>query len=246
MKKSAAIFTFLILAVAVSFADPKLKKKEQADVFSNVSETYDGTGRPYALDYYWDFPYGPVYEYDEDKYRATYYTYDRFYGSEGRRKRSYQELNKMALLEQKKTQNRLVQGEIAKVKVLQAKFYKQYTPDTLPISIAEITVENNSDTPIITVFCRGRLIAHKTDEVLVDDTFKYDMPKELSSGAKETYEIDLNSFGQWAKARVPDLTKFEVDIVGIETSRGKVFVAEFSKEDKEKLKKLRIRKRYMY
>ncbi|MDR0724013.1 MAG: hypothetical protein LBF23_02375 [Endomicrobium sp.] len=244
MKKTAAIFTFLILVANVSFADTKPKKKEQTDVFPNVSETYDGTGRPYALDYYWDFPYGPVYEYDEDKYGETYYTYDRFYGSEGRRKRSYQELNKMALLEQKKNQSRLVQKEIAKVKVIQSKFYKQYTTDTLPISIAEITVENNSDTPIITVFCRGRLISHKTGEVLVDDTFKYDMPKELPSGTKETYEIDLNSFGQWAKVRVPDLTKFEVEIVGIETNKGKVLVAEFSKEDKEKLKKLR--KKYIY
>jgi hypothetical protein len=245
MEKIVVIFTFLILVITASFADTKPKKKEQVDVFSNISESYEGTGRPYALDYYWDFPYGPVYEeYNENKYGETYYTYDRFYGSEGYRKRSYQELNKMALSEQKKAQSRFVQKEIANVKVTQAKFYKQYTPDTLPISIAEITVENNSDTPIITVFCRGRLIAHKTGEILVDDTFKYDMPKELPRGAKETYEIDLNSFGQWAKVRVPDLIKFEVDVVGIETSKGKILVAEFSKEDKAKLQKLR--KKYVY
>ncbi|MDR2066530.1 MAG: hypothetical protein LBP57_01640 [Endomicrobium sp.] len=245
MKKTVLVFTFLILLVVVSFADTKPKKKEQADVFSNVSETYEGTGRPYALDYYWDFPYGPVYEQAaEEGYGETYYTYDRFYGSEDRRKRSYGQLNKMMLLEQKKTQSKLAQKEISKVKVLQAKFYKQYTPDTLPISIAEITVENNSQTPIITVFCRGRLVAYKTGNVLFDGTFKYDMPKELTVGSKETYEIDLNSFGQWSKVRVPDLTKFEVDIVGIETSEGKVLVSEFSKEDKEKLQKLR--KRYIY
>ncbi|MDR1418075.1 MAG: hypothetical protein LBI80_02825 [Endomicrobium sp.] len=243
MKKIATVSAFLILVVTVSFADTKSNKEEQVDVFSNVSETYEGTGRPYALDYYWDFPYGPVYEYNENNYGETYYTYDRFYGSEGYRKRSYQDLNKMALSEQKKAQSRLIQKEIANVRVTQAKFYKQYTPDTLPISIAEITVENNSDTPIITVFCRGRLIAHKTGEVLMDNTFKYDMPKELISGAKETYEIDLNKFGQWAKVRVPDLTRFEVDVVGVETSKGKVLVAEFSKEEKEKLRKLR--KKYM-
>ncbi|MDR3125241.1 MAG: hypothetical protein LBU10_05185 [Endomicrobium sp.] len=239
MEKTVLVFTFLILLVVVSFADTKPKKKEQADVFSNVPETYEGTGRPYALDYYWDFPYGPVCEQGE-----TYYTYDRFYGSEDTRRRSYGQLNKMVLLEQKKTQGKLAQKEISRVKVLQAKFYKQYTPDTLPISIAEITVENNSQAPIITVFCRGRLVAYKTGNVLFDGTFKYDMPKELSVGSKETYEIDLNSFGQWSKVRVPDLTKFEVDIVGIETSNGKVLVSEFSKEDKEKLQKLR--KKYIY
>jgi hypothetical protein len=235
----------LILLEAVSFADSNTKKKEQVDVFSNVPETYDGTGRPYALDYYWDFPYGPVYEQAaEDGYGETYYTYDRFYGSEGRRKKSYQELNNIVLLEQKKTQAKLVQKEISSVKILQARFYKQYTPDTIPISIAEITVENNSSTPIITVFCRGRLVSYKTGEIIFDGTFKYDMPKELPTGAKETYEIDLNSFGDWAKVRVPDLTKFEVDVVGVETNKGKILVAEFSKEDKEKLQKLK--KKYIY
>ncbi|MDR0617654.1 MAG: hypothetical protein LBG23_02690 [Endomicrobium sp.] len=226
MKKTLLVFTFLILLVVVSFADTKPNKKEQADVFSNVSETYEGTGRPYALDYYWDFPYGPLYEQDAKGHGGTYYTYDRFYGSEDRRKRSYGQLNKMVLLGQKKTQFKLVQKEISRVKVLQAKFYKHYTPDTFPISIAEITIENNSQTPIITVFCRGRLVAYKTSNVLFDGTFKYDIPKELSVGAKETYEIDLNRFGQWSKVKVPDLTKFEVDIVGIETSEGKVLVSE--------------------
>ncbi|MDR2395321.1 MAG: hypothetical protein LBD57_01735 [Endomicrobium sp.] len=245
MKKITLVFMFLILFGIVSSADTKSKKKEQVDVFSNISETYDGTGRPYALDYYWDFPYGPLYEQAaEEGYGETYYTYDRFYGSEVRRKKSYQELNNLVSLEQKKTQVKLVQKEISGVRVLQAKFYKQYTPDTVPISIAEITVENKSSTPIITVFCRGRLISHKTGEVIFEGTFKYDMPKELPSGTKETYEIDLNSFGQWAKVRVPDLTKFEVDIVGIETNKGKVLVAEFSKEDKAKLQKLR--KKYIY
>jgi hypothetical protein len=124
----------------------------------------------------------------------------------------------------KKAANDIAKRQTSRVKILNARFYKQYTTDTLPISMAKITVENNSDYPIKTIFFNGKLIIHKTGQVLINDTFRYDVDGTFDVGQANAYDIALNSYGKWAKANTPDLAKFNVVVTGIETSDGMSFV----------------------
>ncbi|GHT61487.1 hypothetical protein AGMMS49950_07740 [Endomicrobiia bacterium] len=127
-------------------------------------------------------------------------------------------------VEQGKALANAARRQILRVKVLNARFYKQYTTDTLPISMAEITIENKSDHPIKTIFFNGKLVTHKTRRVLIDDAFRYDIDGALASKETNTYNIPLNSYGKWATARPPDLAKFDVAITGIEISDAVVLI----------------------
>jgi hypothetical protein len=136
-------------------------------------------------------------------------------------------LNKIERLEKRKKESYSAKYEIPQVKILNARFYKQYTPDSLPISTAELTIKNNSTYSITKVFFKGKLTTHITGKVLIDDSFSYELPSPLDHGEQNTYDIHLNSFGRWAKVNAPDLAIFDVTIEGVETKDGDFFVISF-------------------
>jgi hypothetical protein len=154
-------------------------------------------------------------------------------------KKAQSTLAEIYLLEQKKAANEIAKRQISRVKILKARFYKKYTTDTLPLSMAEITIENKSDYPVKTIFFNGKLITHKTGQVLINDTFRYDVYGTFDAGKTNAYNIALNSYGKWAKANPPDLAKFDVVVTGIQTSDGTSFVNSFSDEDAKKLNDLK-------
>jgi hypothetical protein len=237
--KKIVLTLLLLTGYAVSYV--QARECEDDHFFIGVDHYYV---RPsYALDSYWDWGYGPYSNFGEH-YGMSYFNRDPYcYEPYYRRKKSEAALNEIQLLEKKKSETENAKQQISRVKVVEAKFYRQFTPDTVPISIAEITVQNKSDYPIITVFCRGKLVTHQTDKVIIDDTFKYDFPEELPPGETKTYDVPLNDFGKWSKAQPPDLVKFEIIVMGIETNKGAVLVTDFTDEDKQTLNKLK--KRYL-
>ncbi|MDR3256234.1 MAG: hypothetical protein LBT18_01030 [Endomicrobium sp.] len=228
MKKITLILSFLMLYPIVSFAN------------NYALSSYYGRycDRTYPLDCYWG--YGPRYYYYPDIYYGIfYYDYNRYYNYEYYRRKYNVAFNEIELLEKRKEESESVKKEISKIKILNARFYKQYTSDTLPISTAELIIENRSEYSITKIFFKGKLTTHITDKVLINDTFNYDLPFVLESGEKNTYNIPLNSFGQWSRVNPPDLAVFDVVIEEIETADGKNFVISFSSEDKKNLDKLR-------
>ena len=230
MKKATLVFFLLAVFAVVSFADT-CKNNKYVVV---VTDRYvcDFRYCPYALDNYWDCGYDHLYDYSCGRYGVYCYTYDRYYNYEHRRRKFGDTLAEIELLEKRKAESETARQQISRIKVIEARFYKQFTTDTLPISIAELTVQNKSDYPVTTIFFRGKIVTHQTGKVIIDDTFKYDMPEKLLSGEKKTCNISLNDFGQWSKVQSPDLVKFEVTVVGIETSSGAVLVTAFSEKDK--------------
>jgi hypothetical protein len=242
MKNIMLILSLSVVFAVVSFADAR--KDDKYVVVVTDRYTRDFRYSPYALDYYWDYGYDHLYDYPYRRYGTHYYTYDHYCDYEHRRRKSEAALTEIELLEKRKTGSETARQQVARVKVREARFYKQFTTDTLPISIAELTVQNKSDYPVTAVFFRGKIVTPQTGKVIIDDTFKYDMPEELPSGEKKTYSIPLNDFGQWSKVQTPDLVKFEVAVVGIETGDGAVLVTAFSEEDRQTLSKLK--NKYLY
>jgi hypothetical protein len=226
MNKIAFVLMLLMLTVAVSFSNTRDYNIYKRDLY-----------RMYPLDYYWGWGDDEfLCNYPETCYGIYYYIYyDYLY----RRKKFIRLFNEIDLLEKRKEESDLAREEISKIKVLSARFYREYTTSTLPIATAGVTVKNMSNYSIITIFFRGKLITHKTNHVIIDETFKYDLSNALLTGETNTFNIPLNAYGNWAKVKVSDLTKFEVHIVGVETDRGVVFVDSFSKDEQEKLNKLK-------
>jgi hypothetical protein len=211
MKKT--IFVLMLLCMVASFTDTLARDRHWICYLDRWYPSYyyrDAHGYKYSryYDYYYDY----------------YYSY------------KYQKaLNEIELLKQKKAESDIARRRMSRVKVLNARFYKQYTTDTLPISMAEITIENKSDYSIKRILFNGKLVTHKTGQVLINDTFRCDIDGAFASGETNTYDMPLNSYGGWAKMRPPDLARFDVVVVGIETSDGTVFVDSFSEKDQKKL-----------
>ncbi|MCA6071769.1 MAG: hypothetical protein LE168_05340 [Endomicrobium sp.] len=243
MKKMTLVFFLLAVFAVVSFADAR---EDDKHVVITYRYTRDFRYYPRALDCYWDYGYDDHFRYYPYGRCGTYYCAHvlNYWGYEHFRRKFEAALTEIELLEKRKAESEAARRQVSRVKVIEAIFYKQFTTDTSPISIAELTVQNKSDYSVTAVFFRGKIVTPQTEKVIIDDTFKYDMLEELPTGEKKTYNIPLNDFGQWSKVQPPDLVKFEVTVVGIETSGGAVLVTAFSEEDGQRLSKLK--NKYLY
>ena len=203
-----------------------------------------------VLDYSW-----PYYGYDDrhnhrdyrrrnwhyDPYASNYYYY---YDSGYRREREKAAFSEIERLEEKKAQAQRAKQELAGIKIVRARFYKQFTTDTKPISMAEITVENRSKYPLTKLYFKGNLKTHITNKVLIDEPFEYNMAYTLEQGDRATYKIPLNEFGNWSAARPPDMAIFTVIVTGAVADSGESLTGIFSASEEKRLSELK--RRYAY
>lgn len=173
-------------------------------------------------------------------YRNYYYYYDSVYY----REKNQAAFNEIEKLERKKAAAEKAKQELASIKIIRARFYKQFTTDTLPISMAEITIENRSKYSLTKLYLRGSLKTHITGKVLIDEPFEYDMAYTLEQGDRATYKIPLNAFGSWSKARPPDMAVFTVSVTGAATTSGEALIGSFSASEQKKLNELK--RKYAY
>jgi len=149
------------------------------------------------------------------------------------------------ILEAKKAQKQDAEKKLSKISVVSAKFYKKYTTDKIPQSIAEITLENASDYSLKKLYFRGILKTHITNKLIIDEFFNYEISGVQEPSEMATYKIPLNAFGGWSKAKAPDLAVFTVTLEGLESRRGrKVQKGSFTPSDEKLLEKLK--KEYGY
>ncbi len=180
-----------------------------------------------------------VWRYDP-YYWNHYYYYDAQYLME-KKKIALEEIER---LEQIKAESEKTKHEIENIKVTKARFYKQYSTDTIPVSMAEITIENRSKYPLRKIYFRGSLKTHITGKVLIDEPFAYEMAYTLEQGDRATYKIALNEFGNWSKVKSPDLAVFTVIITNAITEAGEQLIGSFSESDRKELNELK--REYLY
>ncbi len=241
MKKTVVILFLITISISCAYAG---RKNCANDIYYNHHGFY-ADGRYYYNGSRFDYGYSPYYDYYYYGYTpyTTSYYYSDYYYSKYRHQAAYEEIQR---LEQKKTEADAAKKQLNKIKVLRAKFYKQYTTDTLPFSVAEVTVENKSDYAVSAIYFKGSIITHKTSKILIDDSFSYFPEEILEPGAKATYKIHLNEFGNWSKIKQPpDLADFQVSVSGFETADHQSFRSDlFTPSDQKKLNELK--KEYAY
>lgn len=188
-----------------------------------------GIGNGFFNDHYlYKISYDPFYW----DYNNSYY---RKYNDDAKRARK-----KIEKLEERKKEELSVRKELEKITVLKAKFYKQYSSDAAPVSIAEITIDNGSQYSVRKFYFRGSLKTHITNKTIIDETFNYETANILEASDRATYKIPLNTFGNWAKTKAPDMAVFEVVVEGIKTADGdKILTGNFTVSDNKLLKKLK-------
>jgi hypothetical protein len=225
MKKFLAVAGIFILFASIFSDDILAKKKGRFKISRAV----------YPANNYWDWGSDPLYWYPDPDDGEFTYSYENYKAYEVKRNKTNAALSEIDLLEKRKTESENAKKELAKIKVVDAKFYKQYTISSAAISIADVTLKNNSDFTVVAVFFRGKLVISKTGKILIDGDFKCDLPEALNPGEENVYEIALNDFAGWAKIKISDTTKFDVNIIGIGLNNGIVYVNAFSDKDQKKL-----------
>lgn len=234
MKKTFFALLFISVFSVLSFSDNHRDFKMHSDNY------YFGLHYPYYTlsgqigggfikDYYlYNISYNPFY-WDYNSY--YYYKYN------DDAKKAYKKIEK---LEEKKKKEISVRKKLGNITVLKAKFYKQYSSDAAPLSMAEISIDNGSRYSIKKIYFRGSLKTHLTNKVIIDGVFNYEIANVLESSDRATYKIPLNTFGNWAKIKAPDMAVFEVTVEGIETAGGnKIHTGNFTPSDNKLLKKLK-------
>jgi hypothetical protein len=229
MKKFLVMSILMLLVVCVFSDNASARRRRHFKIIHVV----------YPANHYWDWDSDPIYWYPDPINGDFYYNYTSYNNYETERSKTNTALNEIELLEKRKAESEKAKKELTKVKITEAKFYKQYSTDAPAVSMAEITLKNNSNYKITAIFFRGKLITPKTGRILIDGDFKCDLPEPLESGVENIYEIALNDFGGWAKVKVSDTTKFDVSIIGLGTSDGTVYVSAFSNNDQKKLDTLK-------
>ncbi|MCL2390651.1 MAG: hypothetical protein FWD54_00955 [Endomicrobia bacterium] len=194
----------------------------------------------YRYDYYYNRPRISISYYDSYDPYWTYY--DSVYYEQQERRAALAEINK---LEDAKASAIHAERSLAYININNASFYKVYTTDALPVSVAEVTVTNDSNNYISAIYFRGTLQTHITNKILIDDAFSYYLPEPLEPGESATYRISLNAFGSWASVKPSDMTLFGVSITGIKTVDGRSIRSEsFTEQDQARLDSLKARYGY--
>jgi hypothetical protein len=225
MKKFLAVAGIFIFATSIFPNDILAKKKGRFKITHAI----------YPANHYWDWGNDPMYWYSDPDDGEFTYSYENYKDYEVKRNKTGAVLSEIDFLEKRKTESENAKKELAKIKVADAKFYKQYTTDSAAVSTAEVALKNDSDFIVVAVFFRGKLITPKTGKILIDGDFKCDLPQSLKPGEENVYEIALNDFVGWSKIKVSDTTKFDVSIIGIGLSNGTIYVSAFSDNDQKKL-----------
>ncbi|MDR3195871.1 MAG: hypothetical protein LBT58_03755 [Endomicrobium sp.] len=229
MKKFLAMSILLSLAVCVFSVYASAKRKRHVKIAHVV----------YPANHYWDWGSDPIYWYPDPVDGDFYYSYASYNDYETKKNKTNAALSEIDLLEKRKAESEKAKKELAKIKITEAKFYKQYATDSPAVSMAEIILKNNSNYTVTAVFFRGKLTTPKSGKILIDGDFKCDLPEPLEPGSEKIYEIALNDFAGWAKVKVSDIAKFDVSIIGLGVSAGTVYVNAFSNNDQKKLDALK-------
>jgi len=148
-------------------------------------------------------------------------------------------LNQIDILEQQRANSIAAASQIAAIRIVNARFYKQYFTAAPAASMAEITVTNNGNQTISQIAFQGRIVTHISSNILIDQPFVFVLPDVLGPGETKTYSSSLNSFGDWAQVNAPDLAVFEVNITGLQTIDGQIFAPDFTPDDQARLDSLR-------
>ena len=193
----------------------------------------------YRYDYYYKTPRISISYYDNYDPYWTYY--DSVYYKQQER-RAALEINN---LEDAKASAIYAEKSLTYINVNNASFYKLYTTNTLPVSVAEVTVTNGSNNYISAIYFRGILQTHITNKILIDNAFSYNLPEPLEPGERATYKIPLNAFGNWASVKPSDMTLFGVSITGIKTVEGISIRSDlFTEQDQARLDSLKAKYGY--
>ncbi|MCL2485396.1 MAG: hypothetical protein FWF00_06860 [Endomicrobia bacterium] len=208
-----------------------------AGIFNRAIYTAVYRNHPY---YYRQYYYSrPVVNITYYNYKDPYWTYyDSVYYARQERESALAEIERLE-------NARGMQRNIALIEVLNASFNRVYSTSAAATRVAEVTVLNNSDFPIATIYFRGKIETHITSRVLIDDVFSYDLPRYLYPGESATYKIPLNAFGNWARMTPPDMAIFTVTVTGITTSFGESLKNNiFTAADQQRLNDLKYRYGY--
>jgi hypothetical protein len=229
MKKFLAVSGIFILFASIFSNDILAKKKGHFKIVHAI----------YPAKQYWDWGTDPLNWYPDPDDGEFTYGYENYKDYEVKRSKADAALSEVGLLEKRKAESENAKKELVKIKVVAAKFYKQYTTSSAAVSTADVTLKNSSEFTVVAVIFRGKLITAKTGKTLIEGDFKCDLPEALNPGEENVYEIALNDFAGWAKVKVSDTTKFEVTIIGIGLNNGIVYVNAFSDKDQKKLDTLK-------
>jgi hypothetical protein len=240
--KLVFVSAFLVFASEVFLQAVETKVRVtplRADAAFKAGKNHWGVynGKPY---YYYGDRYHEYY-----RHGRRYYYYDYYNSYDYQKRKTAAAYNEIEQLEDLKKAAENAKQEMKGIKIVRARFYKNYTSDSQAQSMAEVSLQNNSNHTVTALYFRGTSVTSR-GKVLIDDYFEYEPGKALSSGEKASYKIDLNSFGAWAGFKTPpDNAKFTVILEGIETSDGQTFSNDIFPEDAQK-KLTQLKKAYVY
>jgi len=116
-----------------------------------------------------------------------------------------------------------VLADLAAFEVVKARFYKTeeaYLGKRQPR--IEITVKNNTASPVVRADFIGTLVSPDGEEVFLRQSFSRKFAQGVAPGEEKQEDFGLNMYSPWAEVEVPEETVLKVEVVKLEERSGKI------------------------
>ena len=149
-------------------------------------------------------------------------------------------------LEEKKSLNATARAELAKFEVLRSRFYKEEQEYGSPRAIIELSVRNGTNKAVSRAYFVGTLASPGRSVPWFKDSFNHPISGGLEPGeiARWSLVADRYSVGYsvWGSVDAPADAIFTVEVEKLDGADNKVMFSttDFSEEDKERLRTLKI------
>ena len=137
----------------------------------------------------------------------------------------------------KKEQADKTRKQLARFEVLDSTFYIKETGTVVgSYPVAELTVKNNTDTPVSRVFFSGIIKSPGRSVPWIQEKFNYQIPGGVEPGEKAHWKLNLNKYSAWGSVKVPEDAELKVMTTRLYGPDGKSIYPEIEFNDKDNSK----------
>jgi len=160
--------------------------------------------------------------------------------AERARKEQQQAMQEIVELKDKQAKALQAKEDLKRFVVNKSRFYFQKQEYGNPRPVIELSVQNDTSTPISRAYFKGTIASPGRSIPWLIDTFNYSIPGGLEPGEKADWPLLPNMFSDWGKVEAPDDAIFTVEVVKLDGPDGNtLFDAEgFSEDDQKRLEML--------
>lgn len=141
--------------------------------------------------------------------------------AERAKKEQQQALQEITELQQKKDAAQKAKESLQKFVVTKSRFYFQKQEFGGPRPVIELSVANNTASPISRAYFKGTIASPGRTIPWLVDTFNYSIPGGLEPNEKADWPLLPNRFSDWGKVEAPDDAVFTVEVVRLDGPDGK-------------------------